>query len=31
LAASEAAWGLKQASTFLHNLHQELNLNPLTE
>jgi hypothetical protein len=31
LAASEAAWGLKNAATYLHNLHQELKLNPLTE
>lgn len=31
LAASEVAWGLKSAANFLHNLHQEVKLNPLTE
>lgn len=30
LAASEVAWAMKSAANYLHNLHQELNLNPLT-
>lgn len=31
MAASEAAWGMKNAAAFLHNLHQTNKLNPLTE
>lgn len=31
LALSEAAWGMKDALNFLHNLHQTRKLNPLTE
>ena len=31
IAASEAAWGMKNAAVFLQNLHQSNKLNPLTE